>query len=87
MKGKVIEGVFLRPTPKESALIWDAVREAKLPENGEGVLKLLLQLLREDKTESDPAFDMLQNYLKANPGVVMTGANLVASILSKFKPK
>lgn len=82
-ESKIIEGIFLRPKPEDLKLIWDAVREENLPENGEGVTELLMRLLTGEVEEKRA------NFFRDNPEVTQIvteiGARALTGLFSKFK--
>lgn len=74
------EGIFLRPSEEEADCIWEAVRVAGYPENGAGVLQLLLFLLQGDEDYfKSPIF----RYLKAHPEHVQAMAKTAGTLAQK----
>lgn len=80
---KVIEGIFLRPKPEDAKIIWEAVREEGLPENGEGVTELLMRLLTGEIDEKR------SNFFRDNPEVTQMiteiGVKGIGALFSKLR--
>lgn len=97
MSGKVHIGeqICLRPNPEQLEIIFEACKLCKYPQNGEGVLALLMSLLLEDEEEDDGEDDerpmdsplgKIVQYYKDNPEQLQKTINLGKALFRGLKP-
>lgn len=84
------ECIALRPTEEEAQIIWEAVREVGLEENGQGVLQLLMLFLtgEEEHVSRNPVFQYFKEHPEELQAMKETAVKGLGALVNRFlKPK